>query len=106
MTQVGSKFRRPLTDEEIAQIKAEKQADDAFMKLWDIILTDAEGEGWELAISRGHKYTPSEYAIPRAQEEDLVAWMIKKLPKHKRSMSVHMTFLDMGPATYDPSEGS
>lgn len=107
----GTKFRRPLTSAEMARIEAavrsggpaEQGPAAGLMKMWDIILGEAEGLTYAVAVASGQGLHPRDYAIPREQAEQLVA-MLKGTRSSRVQRSVGLTWRLDGPASYDPED--
>lgn len=110
---IGYRFRRPLTDDELATIKKAAQRrsksgglDGAFRATWDILLLDAEGMTMAEASDAGMRFYPAEYAIPERQSTQLLElWKRYRGPRYPRESSAGMLWMNMGPGSY-PDEPS
>lgn len=106
--QVGSRFRRPLSAEEMGQVLAALRSGGrdqhgpaaAMVALWDIILTEAEGTTFAAAMAAQCGYHPNDYAIPRWQARELIAEMARGRRAQVRH-GVRLAWNNSGPAVYD-----
>ena len=105
---IGFRFRRPLTDDELAAIKKAAQRrskagglDGAFRATWDILLLEAEGMTMAEASDAGLRFHPAEYAIPDSQGTQLLElWKRYRGSRYPRESSAGMLWMNMGPGTY------
>lgn len=110
---IGTRFRRPLTDEELEQIRSARVSDtddggaafNAFTKLWDILLGEAEGLSFAEAEAHtaetGERFDIRSYAVPHAQSETIFAILHGDLTGHD-SKRLGILWVDLGPASYEP----
>lgn len=109
---IGHRFRRPLTDDELAAIKKTAQRrskagglDGAFRATWDILLLEAEGMTMAEASDAGLRFYPAEYAIPESQGTQLLElWKRYRGSRYPRELSAGMLWMNMGPGTYPDDE--
>lgn len=100
---VGSRFNRALTNDEVAMVLDTLRASGppaAFIKMWDIILLEAEGMTWEEAITRDLEFHVRDYAIPTAQQDRLRAAMLLRRRRAMRR-KIHWSWFQFGPAFSD-----
>ena len=107
---VGSRFRRPLTEVELATVRGHitrRGAVAGFDALLDLILLEAEGTTQAQAVRAGQKFHPSDYAIPGDQAALITAW-VRSDRMNRRGMradrwraAVTWLWFQVGPATFD-----
>lgn len=108
---IGTRFRRPLTDAELAKIEQALRTGGpgqhgpakAMVALWDIILGEAEDTTYSIAMTTQRGYRPNDYAIPRRQATELIKLMQgtrRAQVRHGVTLAWHNT----GPASYDEEE--
>jgi hypothetical protein len=104
----GARFRRPLTDAELAVITAAGRRggrdgglDGAFRATWDILLREAESVTMEEADRQGLKFHPGDYAIPLSQSVVLLSiWRRHRGPRYRSGSAAGMLWIHMGPGSY------
>src|SRR5690242_21813798 len=102
---LGRKFHRELTDAELERITATTKRsgpEAVIIELWDILLTAVEGISYAEARTLGRQFNVRDYAIPEQQEDDLLA-IYRRHRKQVSKTAIDLTWLDIGPATYDES---
>ena len=104
---VGTRFRRPLTEQELDKIaEIAKWPGETgglaatFRAIWDVLLGEAEGVTYAEASERGLKFNVAEYAIPESQRGVLLDLLHEVRGPAVKESSVAMLWLDRGPATY------
>jgi hypothetical protein len=103
------RFRRPLTAAELRSVEAAAAAaspggavEAVFRALWDGLLNAAEGVSFAEAAERGLRFHPDDYAIPASQAEHLLGVLNRASEAFgSGERSVSMSWLALGPATYD-----
>lgn len=110
---VGSRFRRPLTDDELERIRSARSSsrDDtdaafiAFVALWDILLGEAEGLTFADArahtAATGERFDIRSYAVPYEQSATIFEILHGDLTG-RSSKWVGVLWVDLGPAGYEP----
>jgi hypothetical protein len=101
----AKKFGRALTNAEMKDIEQAfasarwpKSLDVGIKKLWDIILQEVEGFGWDSAPPDWHGNV-ADYAYPLRQEEELKT-MMSRGGAHRQT-AVMWEFFNMAPMTFD-----
>lgn len=111
---VGARFKRPLTEDEVAKIRAVRRtggrkaidrAAAAFVALWDVILVAAEGLTYEEAVERNVRFDVRDYAIPQDQAEQIKTILCGRLDSANR-MKIITTWLSLGPASIWATDGT
>lgn len=108
---IGTRFKRPLTDDELAKVEhalrtggpGQHGPAKAMVALWDIILGEAEGCTYAVATATDRGYHPNDYAIPRRQANELVKLMQGTRRAQVRH-GVTLAWRNTGPASYDEDE--
>jgi hypothetical protein len=103
----GARFRRPLTDTELARVLAIILAEGAsagFTTLWDIVLLEAHGLTMEQAATAGLDYRVRDYAITDEQARTIFDAMAGTAGGRRLMLqAIGSMWLDKGPASFDPA---